>query len=190
MKKIPDLRSYAGTEEWIAKPFTVVDLKGSVWNVATDRAWLVAVRGRGHYPRWSGDMAQLNVILGLIQAVQVEPRIVGTEVLKSWALGGGVGKIMGVTVDREKLAKVVSLVPTSFPYIRIWNASSVMRQDPCLAIHTSLGMKMYLMGRASGEGPVFDVMKLTREPQPEKPEPTPEGWDAFDLAMSLDDGSQ
>lgn len=188
MKKIPDLRPYAGSERWIAKPFTVVDIRDQVWNVVTDRAWLVAIRGRGVYPRWSGDMAQLNIVLTFIQSARVEPRIVKTDVLRSWAASGEVGSVMGVTLDLKKLGKLLDLIP--MPYIQMWDARSVTRQDPCLGIATAMDIKAFLMGRTSdGSTPiVFDTMRFTREPQPDKPDkPPPPEWDAFDLAMSLDD---
>ncbi len=190
MKTIPDLRPYAGTEEWISKPFTVVDARGKVWNTVTDRAWIAAVRGRGQYPRWKGSMAQLNIILSFIQSVQVEPRIVKTKVLKSWVSSGDLGVIMGVTLNLKRLGLLLNLI--SSPHIHIWDARSVTRQDPCLGMGLAPDFRMFLMGQVTkSHAKVFDALKFTTEPQSEKPtEPPSEGFDAFDLAMSLGDGSE
>jgi hypothetical protein len=184
MTKTPDLRPYAGEVEWFKTPFTVVDIKGTVWNVATDRAWIVAAKGKGHYPRWSGNMAQLNVILGLIQSLPVDPRIVEVSVLKQWASSDHTGKIMGASVDLKRLAKLLDLLRGS---LQIWDASSVMRQDPCLGMCQEV-LRIFLMGQAQEDTPshVFDTMKFTKPL--EKPiKPAPDGWAAFDLAMSLDE---
>lgn len=187
--KIPDLQSYAhsqpyaGPDEWFKNPFTVVDTKGSVWNVATDRIWIVAVRGKGQYPRWPGNMAQLNVILSLIQSLPVEPRVVEASVLKQWASSGNIGKIMGTILDLGKLSKIMNLFPEGS--LQIWDANSVMRKDPCLGMGLH-DVRAFLMGQIHvSTSNVFDTMKLTR-PVEEKSESRPE-WAGFDLVMSLDE---
>jgi len=188
MKKIPDLRPYVGTEQWFATPFTVVDLKGSVWNMATDRAWIVAVHGKGRYPRWSGSMSQLNIILGLIQSRPVEPRIAPTKDVLGWATSakGELGNILGVTVDTGRLEKLLGVVAGQ--HIQVWDARSSMRQDPCLGA-LSMGTRFFLIDHTTDKVmlPTFDV-GLTQLPEPNKPEKKPpEEWAGFDLAMSLDD---
>lgn len=185
MKKIPNLRHLAGVEKWFATPFTVVDARRSVWNVVTDRAWIVAVRGKGQYPRWPGDMAHLNVMLSLLQAIPVEPRVVDTEVLRNWAMAReGFGSVLGITVDLKRLEKPLGIVHKK--YVQIWDASSVMRQTPCLAV-TSMDVRMFLMGCVQDASHVFDTVKLTRVSGPKPEKPTPEEWSGFDLAMSLDE---
>lgn len=187
MKRIPDLRPYAGTAKWFAEPFTVVDLKGFVWNVATDRAWIVAVHGKGRYPRWSGNMGQLNVILGLIQSKPVEPRVADTKDVLGWVTSAkeGLGNILGVTLDIRRLEKLLGVVTT--PYVQIWDASSSMRQDPCLGV-MSLGTRFFLMGHTTDKVmlPTFDTAR-TRPPSPPSEKKPPEEWAGFDLAMSLDE---
>lgn len=181
--RIPDLQPYAGQDEWFKTPFTVVDIKGSVWNVATDRAWIVAAKGKGKYPRWPGNMAQLNVMLGLIQSLPVEPRVVGASVLKQWASSGDIGKVMGATIDLEKLGKLMSLFPED---LQVWDASSVMRKDPCLGMGTQ-DLRVFLMGQVQvSTTNVFDTLKLTR-PVEEKPVESRPEWAGFDIVMSLDD---
>lgn len=191
MKTI-DLHPYTGTETWLANPFTAADLKGRVWNIATDRVWLIAARGKGKYPRWPGDTAQLNVVLGFVQSVQVKPRTVETSVLRTWAALGGAGKVLKVVVDLNRLHKLLSLV--SAPHVRIWDARSVTRQDPCLGIEVAPDFRMFLMGQvAAGDRiNIFDESQFVSEPEPEPktvppPSSSPQDWGGFDLAMALDD---
>lgn len=177
-KTIPDLSPFAGPQTWFAKPFTVVDLKGEVWNVATDRSHLVAVRGRGRYSRWSGDMGQLNVMLSFIQSTPVEPRIAYTDELLDWASDNDCGKVLGVTLDTKRLKDLLSLVPSS--EVEVWDAKSIVRQDPCLGISSGADFKLFLMGYVA-EGPVSVLdSSLLRDPSDEE-------MSGFDLAMSLTD---
>lgn len=190
MRKIPDLSPFTHQdEEWFKQPFTVVDVKGSVWNVATDRVWLVAAKGKSKYPRWPGNAAQLNVVLGLIQSVPVEPRVVTTEVLQGWVGSdpeNKLGKIMGAVTHLGRLGDLLGLLPAGD--VHMWDASSVMRQDPCLGIE-SKDLRIFLMGYKKDTEPdrVFDAMTLTRPLEDKPKDPPPEEWEGFDLVMSLED---
>lgn len=183
-----DLRPYTGSDKWFSQPFTVVDTKSQVWNVATDRVWLVAQRGRSRYPRWLGDMAQLSIILGLIQSPPLNPRIANLFDLKEWADNvEGSGRILGVTVDLGKLSELLRL-PTHHE-VQVWDASSITRQEPCLVLDISEDFRAILMGQTPGSSfREFDESLLRDIPEPE---PITEELDALDLAMSLEsDGSE
>jgi hypothetical protein len=183
--RIPDLQPYTGQDEWFKAPFTVVDIKGTVWNIATDRAGIVAVKGKGRYPRWSGNMAQLNVMLGLLQSLPVEPRVVGAPTLKQWTSSGEIGKVMGAIIDLRKLGRLLNLFPAEGD-LQIWDASSVMREDPCLGMGAQ-NIRAFLMGQVQiTTTNVFDTLKLTRTVEEKPVESRPE-WAGFDLVMSMDE---
>lgn len=180
--KIPDLQPFSGTETWFAHPFTVVDLKGAVWNVVTDRAWIFAVKGRGRYPRWSGNMSQLNIMLGLIQSIPVDPRVIDTDTFKAWASSDKLGKVMDIVLDLERLEKLLSLFLTK--NLQVWDASSMTKQ-PCLGLDQE-GMKAFLMGQTLDTANVFDTINLS-SPVEEAETTSPDDWFGFDIVMSLDE---
>jgi hypothetical protein len=140
---ILDLQPYTGIEANLCKPCTIMDVGGGTWNVATDRAWLVAVKGDKKYQDWKGNETQLNIILGFIQSHPVDPICVGKGELDRWVATAGnkYGRIAGVVIDLERLYKLLALVPTRT--VQIWDAT--IRQAACLGLEAE-SVRIFLMG--------------------------------------------
>lgn len=186
-----DLGPYVHTEDakytCLQQPFTLVDSRGSVWNVASKRYWLVCLQGKSQYKRWSGDAKGLNVMLSLIRSLPAERYVVPTDKLVEWAATDGFGRIDSVVVYREKVRELVKL--DRMGRLQVWNAAPFVQDLPCLAM-ASKGLRVFLMGNDEAKiekGAVIDPfdlgdMKTQREPEHDEPE-----RDGFDLAMALAD---
>lgn len=190
-----DLQPYAYKSEekgsWLNRPFTLVDNRMTVWNAASNRNWLVALRGGDHYRRWPGDIGGLNTMLSLIQSIPENPYEVEVAKITEWATGEGLGKLLDVVVSLDKMKHLVQLSQTG--KLQLWNISSVTRGLPCLAMGEK-NLRIFLMGHDVAqivEGTSitpFDV-QLVGNPVPETQlqEGDPDGRGGFELAMSLGD---
>jgi len=161
------------------KPFSVVDVAGNVWNVATNRVWLVAVEGKAVYGRWKGAGDTLNMILNYIQCHKVDPYLVSVAKLQEWTTKGSVGLLRFpsgryMLLQLHMLATVLQIHTKDT--IELWDAKTTAAHMPCLGL-AEPGRRAVLMGYDKGvEASVeFD---LTKEAEPvktqEPPEETPE----------------
>jgi len=188
-----DLQPYAvseadGLHPWLKQPFTLVDSKGVVWNVAHKRYWLVCLQGKSQYKRWPGDAKGLGTMLSLLRALPAERYVVPTDRLVEWAATDGFGRVANVVVYREKVRELVKL--DQMGRLQVWNAAPSVQDLPCLAM-ASKGLRLFLMGNDEAKiekGAVIDLFDLgngmaQREPEYDEPE-----REAFDLAMALDEG--
>lgn len=138
------LIGFAGSEDPVlSKPFTVVDPKGSVWTVATDRVWFVAVKDRDTAPRFKGPVTSLTTILNLIRLDPSNP--VDVEVKE--ALGrldpDGLGLVLNVVVSLHRLQDLLKICPDKT--LLAWNSTNALQGNPSLAF-SATGWRAYLMG--------------------------------------------
>lgn len=189
-----DLSPYVQTEgkiiEWFRQPFTVVDSKGSVWNIACNWQWLACVQGKSQYKRWPGDAKGLNVMLSLLRLLPETRYLVPTDKLVEWAATDGLGKVFeGVVVCRKRVRELLKLDHTG--RLQLWDASPAVQDLPCLGMG-SKGLRLFLMGNDLAKVEKDEVITpldpslvgeiAKREPEHDEPE-----RDGFDLAMSLED---
>lgn len=156
---------FSGSEDpMFSQPFTVVDRKGAVWTVATDKVWLVASRGNGTAPRFKGESEALFTVLKVLHYVPTDGVILPTQFPDS-----NVCSVLGVTVSTKRLQDLVMEAPAE---AKLWSASGLFPTIPGIGISCDGWMAM-LMGFTNviGDVPVVDLS------------PTP---DLFDLAMGLD----
>jgi hypothetical protein len=191
-----DLQNYtqkgSGAMTCLASPFTIVTLKGLVWNCASDHTWLVAFKDtKSHYKRWSGDASGLGVILSLLQLVP-EKRYLSSD-LGQWAAAcTGYGQVFdGIVVYREKLAKILEL--NKAEQVQVWDASAATSGAPCLGIG-SKDLRLFLMGNDLAlipQGVTIDPYKSLGELATTDIDFVPPVRDSaqegFELAMALDD---
>ncbi len=179
----PDLQLYAllkPTDEFrhFANPFTLVGTKRTVWNAASDRNHLVAIRGEARYKRWQGSGEDLIAMLQYIQAKPKGLQEVEVTRLLDW-IGkpkkDELGRICEAPLTLFRVAKLLQLVTTE--KVGLWDASSLAWNQPCLGMRAG-DMRAVLMGN--------DLKKIDLvEREFQLGGPSGE-MSAFDLAMSLD----
>ncbi len=181
----PDLQLYAllkPTDECrhFAHPFTLVGTKRTIWNVASDRAHLVALRGEAHFKRWQGSGGDLTAMLQYIQAKPKGLQEVEVTRLLDW-IGNPkkdeLGRICGAPLTLYRVVKLLKLVTTE--KVGIWDASSLAWNQPCLGMRAG-DMRAMLMGNDPKK-----IDPVEREFDAEGPSGE---MNAFDLAMSLGGG--
>jgi len=162
--------NFTGSEDPVlSQPFTVVDPAGSVWTIATDKIWLVAVKGKGSAPRFRGDFSGLNILLKLLR---LEPTD-GVEFDKAEALkrldADGIGRVLGIAVSMKRLRDLLIGIPEE--KLLAWDASVI--GPPALGL-TCDGWRAFLMGfEDAGEVEEFSLVSTSRH--------------LFDLAMAFDE---
>jgi hypothetical protein len=172
------------------RPFTIVDKTAAVWNVATNRNWLVAVRGKGQYSRWKGNAVSFNTMLGLIQAEPTDPYEVESDPLTQWLKDKeGLARVLGVVVSIDKLRLILNVGITE--KMLLWNISKVTENQPCIAL-AEKGVRLVLMGHDESKiekGTSIEPIEsslLVKASGPLKPGNEMEQG-GFDLAMALGD---
>ena len=175
-------------DEHFLRPFTIVDSTAAVWNVATNRNWLVAVRGKGNYPRWSGDAESFNMMLSLIQAEPIEPYEVEADKLSAWLKDREeLGRVLDVVISLSKLRSILNVGVAE--KMLLWNVTKVAQNQPCIALAEDR-VRLILMGHDEPKIEKGTTITLV-DPElltPVTIEPSGERA-AFDLAMALgDDG--
>lgn len=144
------LMNYVGSENPVfSQPFTVVDPKGVVWSVSTDRIWFVAAKGKNSAPRFRGDMASLGVILNLLKLEPKDPVVFDREEVLQRLDPEGLGAILGVVVSLKKLHDLLSLPE---PKLQAWDATEAVGA-PSVGF-SSERWRAYLMGFTEVTAPV------------------------------------
>lgn len=165
------LLNYVSTEVPVLnKPFTVVDSKGSVWTIASDRVWFVAVKGKNHGPRFQGVGSSLGAILHLLRLEPEEPVAIDRDDVLQRLDPDGLGSVLGVVVSRKRLHDLLTFPMRS---VRAWDASRALGA-PSLGF-VGEGVVAYLMGFGNvvDEVPEFSIVPAERS--------------LFDEIMSLDE---
>lgn len=137
------LSAYCGLS--YPKPFTVKDLAGQTWSVATDKVWIAVVPEEGPHPRLAAGSSVLNQVLTLIktpphQGVPVQTELV-LETLN--AEEERFVQVLGVMVERERLITILNDATASASVV-VWNSSEVVRV-PSLGFAAG-ARKWYLTG--------------------------------------------
>jgi hypothetical protein len=183
-----------------SKPFSVLDIVGNVWNVVTNREWLVAVKGKAVYGRWKGGESQLNAVLKFVQSNKINPRRIAVTKLQDLVTKSRTGVFKfpreenqegdgRAVVQLSKLATVLEACTKE--YLEVWDASTTANYLPCVGL-SEPGRRMFLMGWT---GSLLTAEDFDVDGESEKSQPTvqaveqqefPEGMDAFDIMMSLE----
>lgn len=147
-------------------PFTLVDRQGSVWTIATDKIWLVASKGPGTAPRFSGGAESLPCLLNILHYEPKDTVQLPTKV----TVEDNVCSVLGVTVVTKRFQDLLSEAPAES---RLWKVEGLFPGLPGIGISTA-SWRAVLMGFTNvvGEIPVIDI--------------APDPVDLFDLAMGLD----
>lgn len=171
-----DLRDFSGSSDyWAQIPFTVVDKHGSVWNVATDKAWLVGVKTKARFNRCTGPSKAVFRILDILQAPTPDAahEVKVTALLEWVGLNPTYGEILGASLDLTRLRTLLQAIP--WKEVRLWNGAHLFSSgDPCLVLEAKGVWRALLMGVSELEGdvPSFDLGGDV---------------DLFDLAEALDE---
>lgn len=155
-------------DPWVTQPFSVVTPDGTPWAVATDRSWLVAVKGDSSYPRGVIPGRPLFVILGLLQKVPEKPTLVDLQSLRSfageyedkpWSEADPSGYILEVPVSLSRMAYLLRELPGE--NVQLWKTLLETR-EPCLVFESSGECKIFLMG-LSGAFPGASTFTVAEE---------------------------
>lgn len=144
------LMNFAGSENPVfSQPFTVVDPKGIVWAVSTDRIWFVAAKEKNTAPRFRGDMGSLGVILSLLKLEPKDPVLFDREEVLQRLDPEGLGSVLGVVVSLKKLYDLLT-----FPEAKLqaWDATEAVGA-PSIGF-ASERWRAYLMGFTEVTDPV------------------------------------
>ena len=156
------------------KPFSLV-VGGARWTVASNRTWVVGVKGSGPHPLWDVEqdrVFRVNYLLGL---EPIKPLTYVTEEILSWATSGDpedtmlCGCIRGVLINTRALAKILEECP--FKQIVVWNASGNTSEESALGI-CAVGRWKAILAGVAGTAAISDF-----EPGGQQT--------VFDLAMCL-----
>jgi len=134
--------NFVGSEHPVFnRPFTVVDAKGLVWAVSTDRVWFVAGRNKNTAPRFRGGPGELGVILKMLRLEPKDPVTFDREDVLGRLDSDGLGTVLGVVVSLKRLSDLLSLPDKSF---QAWDATEEIGL-PSLGF-LSENWRAYLMG--------------------------------------------
>ena len=143
-------------------PFTVV-VDNAKWAVASDRRWIIAVKGSSPYPTRSNDEEHVLNIVRYLTSSQDGARTMPVVALKDWAGSPpedpdetSCGLLVGVPVDACRLARLLEAVP--FKSVLVWDASLVSKQA-CIGMMGGGGKWLAFLGGILAEGedrPPFD----------------------------------
>lgn len=134
-------------EEPFDKPFTMVVGKDK-WTVATDRAWVVAVRGAGAFPLWDASEERIGRVQAILGTQPTKDAITVPAVdLLAWASSEDEdlrpGSLVGLVVDTYRVAQLLEGLP--FNKVLVWDASAAVGM-PCLGMVSGDRWKAFLAG--------------------------------------------
>lgn len=120
--------------EWMRMPFMLVNDQVT-WSIATDGAWLVAVRGKSSFPNL---LREDDKVQSIRRCLSFEPNgsaiQVKIDTLRTWAGEAPLtysfsregdtpdGLVLGVPLDRRRLAWILQRTP--FPELTLWNTTA------------------------------------------------------------------
>lgn len=160
------LPRFVGTEDWNSRPFQVL-VGGVVWSVATDRKWVVAMRG-GDFEPPAGPPDKLARVGEILRAPVSSDRFaVSVAELSKWArdvvdvatedeTGIAPCSLLGVAVDAGRLVEILDGL--FFQKIAVWNATGALGER-AVGMTVAGGWLAYLAGldRTSLSLPEFEI---------------------------------
>lgn len=168
VSQMKSLMKYVGSEDPVfTHPFTMVDRKGAIWTIATDKIWFVAVRDNGMAPRFKGDSTGFFALLNILH---YEPKTSVPLPSPNKVDGEShVCSILGVTVVAKRLQDLLMEAPAD---AKLWTVDELFPMLPGIGI-SSDGWTAIIMGfeNVVGDVPIIDL----------SPAPS-----LFDLAMGMD----
>ena len=120
-----------------AKPFSLV-INSARWTVASNKAWVVGVKGSGPHPLWGAEQDRIDRVTALLSLDPIKPLTYVTEEVCNWATSGDpeesmlCGYIRGVLINTRALAKILENCP--FKQLVIWNASGDIPEEAALGM--------------------------------------------------------
>lgn len=137
-------------DSWFCEPFTLVDRQGKTWNVASNRVWWIAFRGKAKAPRWKGEGEELTLMLRFLHTPPEEPEKVKVETLKEWIDGVAPkkkGVILGAVFTLSFVKRVIETAPKET--IKIWSAKKAVGDGRSIGMEAP-GWKAVVMGLELG----------------------------------------
>jgi hypothetical protein len=143
-------------------PFVLV-VDGIKWSVASDRKWVVAVRGAGPYLPWESSQERLTRVRTLLtMEPSSEAATVPVAEVLAWAGPQGPdilpGRLCGVLVDANRVSRLLTGLP--FSKILVWDASE-LAQMPALGFSAGGRWKAILAGVRDDVDPQIDSFDPT-----------------------------
>lgn len=167
----------ANDKSWAAEPFSMVTPDRIHWSVATDRTWIVAVKGPGKLSRCKAPGKSFGDLISMLRLKPDVPIEIPVNELKKFAGEPSEtfnndddpsGVFGGVQINLKRLARLLQGVEEE--NVRVWIATKQV-QKPCLGFETD-AWKALLAGYSEidEETPAFDLRSSSQK--------------LFDLAMT------
>lgn len=140
------------------KPFSLA-VGGAKWTVASNKAWVVGVKGSGPYPLWKAETDRIAVITSLLSLEPVKTWTYSTKDLLDWATSGDPeetfvsGCVRDVLINTRALAHVLAQCP--FKQIVVWNITGGVCQTPALGL-AAVGRWKAILAGVLGEASISD----------------------------------
>jgi len=157
-------------------PF-ILTLSGAKWSVATDRVWVVGVRGAGPWLPWETSSERMERVQRLLNIVPPSDAVtVPVAEVLAWTGPPAddmlEGRFCGVMVDTKRVASLLTGLP--FTKVLVWDASELAHM-PAVAFSAGDRWRAILAGLADDCDPQVDPFDPTVSRK------------LFDAVMSLED---
>lgn len=165
------LKEFVGPDDWNGRAFRL-DINKVQWSVATDRKWVVAMRG-GDFEPLDGPTDKLTRITSILEApIPTDKDAINVAELSKWAhdvaqitteeeTGIAPCNVLGVALNAVRLAKLLDGL--WFQNIAAWNSTSLIGERS-IGMTVAGGWVAYLAGldREPLSLPAFEI-KLTKK---------------------------
>jgi len=160
------LKDFVGPSDWNKRPFRL-EVNKVQWSVATDRKWVVAMRG-GDFEPYEGPIDKVTRITNILESkIPQDKAAVSVPELAKWAqdvtqisreedTGIAPCNLLGVAVDAVRLAKLLDGL--WFQKIAAWNSTTLLGERS-IGMTVAGGWVAYLAGldREPLSLPVFEI---------------------------------
>jgi hypothetical protein len=131
--------------DWWSKPFSF-ESEGKPWAVLTDKVLLIGIQQENTLPKLGAEPEDVRQVQRMLSAQPKAPQVTSIQRLKSFLATDDYATILGVSVDTERLTKILGKLKQSSE-VSLWDASSPH------FVHKTLGLvaqdgkwKAFLMG--------------------------------------------